>query len=380
MKPSDIETAILDAIDENDVDLVRSLLTQNPGLIDLGPDELSWLWRVAGRSTVEMAEMLIDLGCDVNFETILAGSAVTALDAAVKERDSNPAMVKCLLEHGADPNFDRLILTAARSSGATALEVVRLLEAHGADLHRVFENEYTGEPMNALSMALDYDRADIADYLRSRGCVLPDSGEQPTQPKSQSDEVIAYFAEHFGPVKPQSLVEIVPTGLPIAVHVVGPAEDRNHVTLFTTGMSAQPMTCPSGDEDFRFAELFIQLPADWRYEEISDPQLGWPIQWLRNLARHPHNRSTWLGGTATIVEMEDPPRPFAPNVPFTSMLLLSERRFTNSQGDTVQLYRLTPLYPEERDLAHRKGLDALMNAFDRSDTPFVVSTTRPPAR
>ena len=52
-------------------------------------------------------------------------------------------------------------------------DLIKLLEQYGTDLHRVFVNHYTGRPMNALSTAIDWGMDDVAEYLRSKGAVLP---------------------------------------------------------------------------------------------------------------------------------------------------------------------------------------------------------------
>jgi hypothetical protein len=41
--------------------------------------------------------------------------------------------------------------------------MVKLLDQRGANLDRVFTNDHSGEPMNALSTALDWGRNDVAE-------------------------------------------------------------------------------------------------------------------------------------------------------------------------------------------------------------------------
>lgn len=53
------------------------------------------------------------------------------------------------------------------------------------------------------------------------------------------------------------------------------------MTLFTSGMSERPMNVPDGESLYAFAELFIQLPKDWKYQDLQNPQWNWPILWLR---------------------------------------------------------------------------------------------------
>jgi hypothetical protein len=55
---------------------------------------------------------------------------------------------------------------------------------------------------------------------------------------------------------------------------------------------------------------------------------------------------------------------------------MAEREVAGPDGQTIQLYRLTPVYPEERDLERREGLPALLRAFDKHDVPFIVDLNR----
>ena len=58
---------------------------------------------------------------------------------------------------------------------------------------------------------------------------------------------------------------------------------------------------PEGAEEYSRAELYIQLPADWKYREYEDPNWGWPQEWLRSTAQHPSQHNSWLGGPVTLV-------------------------------------------------------------------------------
>jgi hypothetical protein len=73
---------------------------------------------------------------------------------------------------------------------------------------------------------------------------------------------------------------------------------------------------------------------------------------------------------------DEPGKMIAPNSKFTVMLVMAEKRFTSKKGHPVQLYRLTPLYPEEREWEQREGTAALLRAFDTCDVPFVVDLNR----
>ncbi len=128
-------------------------------------------------------------------------------------------------------------------------------------------------------------------------------------------------------------------------------------------------------KNYEFAELYIQLPAGWKYENLDDPKLNWPIMQLRWLGKYPRTNDTWLGAPATVMS-RDPVEPLAPDTTFDSLLLLPDKKFQNTSGITVQLYRLVPLNPEERQLELKSGLPALMSALDKINTPMIVDMSR----
>ena len=49
----------------------------------------------------------------------------------------------------------------------------------------------------------------------------------------------------------------------------------------------------------------------------------WPIEWLKRIARYPHDNETWLGGPHTIIANDEPPEPFAPNTKMSCLMLLA---------------------------------------------------------
>jgi len=368
-----IGIAISTAIYEDNTQEVIQLLSKNPDFVNRGLRGESWLKMAAQCKNLALATYLLGFGCDVNAEHDLR-SRFTALDTAISKVDMS--MVRLLLEHGANPNQGNQVIGAIVGPNPHSLEMVKLLEMHGADLHRVFTNQQTKQPMNALRTAIDWGKDDVAHYLQSKGAVLPKGNLGKADVTNSADEVVAFFSKYYGAVRPQALVEIVPSGWPpVAVHVVPASKDRNHITLFTTGMSSEPLHVPPGQAEYQFAELFIQLPSGWKYTELEDSKWGWPIHWLRSTARNPYENQTWLG-PVTIISNEDPPRALSPDTKFTSLLLLAEKSFVTGKGQTILLYRVTPLYTEERDLGI-ENIGALLKAFDRHSVPFILQPDRP---
>lgn len=370
--------SIYASVTSGDVALTKRLLHQHPECLKQGISLGTWLDLAARVGRLGIAGLLLELGLDVN--SCKMPEEGTPLISAIHGAQLN--MARYLLSRGANPNVGRTLIAAINvEPDELALEFVKLLVEHGADINRSFpwfgDDKLSFTPLSWAEMK---EKKAIVAYLRST-TGAPAQAKKPekkTTPKTLADEVVAYIEKEFGPVQPQALIEIVPTALPVAIHLVRPGNGRNHLTLFTTGMSERAMTVPKGNEEYRFAELFIQLPADWPLTKkgLSDPNYGWPVEWLRSIAKYPHENGSWLGGPVTIIANGEPPGRLAPKINFTSFLLMAEKDFISQSGNTIQLYRVTPLYTEERELEIKHGVAALVRAFDKFDVPFVVDLNR----
>jgi hypothetical protein len=314
----------------------------------------------------------------------------TALDDAIggsrdhRSKGEHLRVVEYLLSQGGDPNIGRPIISAINhEDSALALQFVKLLVEHGADVNKPFDSY---RRQNMMFTALDWaaGKPEIAAYLKEHGAKpahelvgAERAMVKPTPPVPVGDSLFSFCEQEFGTPEPQALIEIVPKDPPITVWVVHPDKSGEHVTLFTQGMSAQPMPVPDmeGADTFRFAEVFIQLPIKWAYRELSKPNWSWPIEWLRKAAKYPHQTGKWFG-PVSILDNGDPPKPLAPNTKFDSLMVLAEKEMVDKRGKTYRLYRLNPLYPEERVLAKKKGIATLTKALDKKGIGFVVDLKR----
>jgi hypothetical protein len=213
---------------------------------------------------------------------------------------------------------------------------------------------------------------------------------QPAAASPYGEEVERHFAAHFG--EPSTVLhEIVSDLVHLDVHVIRPRPERNCWTLFTTGMSDLPMTVPRGAEAHKHAELILSLPPEWKVDELKvTPPPGdleqwyWPIRWLKQLARFPHEYKTWLGMGHTMPN-GDPPAPFAPQTRLCGWWLLppitvpeEARTVKVSDGNEVQLLSMHALYVQEQTLKLVKGSDALIDLFSEADVSEVLTLDRAP--
>ena len=189
-------------------------------------------------------------------------------------------------------------------------------------------------------------------------------------------QVVRFFENAYGQSDSSSIHEIVATEPQIEVQCIRPQGVVECLTLFTTGMSYFPLEAADGEDDeFRFAELFIQLPRDWMLEK-QDLANAWPIQWLRRIAQFPHRSEVSLG-PGVVLANESEEETFSDSNAFTGMLVMAEQSFVRSDQAKVQLYRLLPLYWDEVQLEKNEGLVSLLNLLDDNNVGFVVDMNRP---
>jgi hypothetical protein len=361
------------AVLEGNVSTARDILTQSPEVLRPSATIDSWLYLAAGNDDLAMMEMLVGAGLDVNVEQVSGHNPLSkaAMSGSVRA-------AKWLLDRGG-----KLIPATPLSGGALigavnsgSVELVRLLLDHGADVNAA----HGSPPQNALSHAMFYGHTAIADLLRAHGATLP---QEPVNQPSDREEIIAHVERHLGSVAPAVGTSIVPGEVDLLIHVVPPDADHPYQTLFTTGMSSRAMTVPVGGEDYKYPELLIYLPADWPVtkERLQGPDHHWPIEWLRKIAGYPLLQGTWLRGDYTVISNEEPPRPLALHVRFTSFLLLTNttplNMFRLASGKLIRFYTLFPMYTEERDLVLAQGPRPLLERFHQQGIDLTVDVQRP---
>jgi Suppressor of fused protein (SUFU) len=199
------------------------------------------------------------------------------------------------------------------------------------------------------------------------------------------DAVSAHIEQHIGPIN-QVWHEIASEYVHIDVHHVAATPDRPWHVLVTTGMSAKPMTVPTGvPDDFRHAELMISLPMDWDVSEaaFAAEDNYWPVRWLKSLARLPHQYNTWLSDAHTIPN-GDPAEPLSTGTRLSGFIVLpsfeldpEQLQLTLQDGRVIRFWSLLPLHADEMTFKLRKGADALIERLDERGVTSVVDSQRP---
>lgn len=203
------------------------------------------------------------------------------------------------------------------------------------------------------------------------------------------EEIEEHIAKYFGKAT-NVFHELVSDRVHIDVHFIPPGPGRDHWTLFTTGMSARPMSVPEGAEDYQYAELMLSLPATWKFDGLSKrpppkdlERWFWPVRWLKQLARLPHEFNTWLGAMHTIPN-GDPARPLSPDTRLCGWMLLppimDDERATYirlSDGRVVYLYFLHALHANEIAYKLKHGGEALLDKLASVDASEILNVARP---
>lgn len=154
--------------------------------------------------------------------------------------------------------------------------------------------------------------------------------------------------------------------------------------LLTSGMSTWPMEVPEELEDFRFAELAMVLPRSWEFstEVPSEPEQDWPVTVLKQFARFPTVRKTFVGVGHTILFSEHF-QPFHPSVDFVAGMLIPSvtlpEGFNLVEGPhgPIHIYSVFPLYRDEWAFKQAFGYDELLDLFIDFGVRELVLPGRP---
>jgi hypothetical protein len=356
---------------------LRGLIEKKPSLINEVVGNGRLLDSAVYANNFETVGLLLDLGADIDLPDSDRDISNTPIRTAISR--GHIELVKYLISRGAklDEEGERLILSAvlSRHDDDTALELVKLLQTNGLDINRSYFHGTRHINVNAFRVAVENGHDKTAEYLKSQGCAMPSQDDLPPGFKKPTAVLIEHFEKHFGAVDERSFSQIIPSpfGAAIDIRIVPAAENHDHVVLFTEGLSEFMMFSPSGDEN-RIVELYIELPADWLWQEKDDPNWNWPVTWLQSIAATLSEDNVWME-TFTIFANESL-APIGPNLKFTNFLLMNDQDVSRKEKLPLNLYRLVPLTTAERQLEMDKGLPKLLTSLDEAAVSMTVERER----
>jgi hypothetical protein len=201
---------------------------------------------------------------------------------------------------------------------------------------------------------------------------------------SQSAELISqHIATHIGEVS-SVFHEIVSDLVHIDINIVDPSLTRPFYTLITSGMSDRPMRAPKGFQLMTRAELMLCLPADWPMGQkaFKSDSNYWPLRVLKELARLPHEYSTWLWAAHTVPN-GDPPKRYSNKTRLCCALLsspqLTPESFSHVEaglGKVIYFHSVVPIYREEMDFKLAEGVDALEERLREANVTELLDLKR----
>jgi len=206
-----------------------------------------------------------------------------------------------------------------------------------------------------------------------------------TPPKHSTDhleEIEAHIEKHIGKIE-TVFHEIVSDLIHLDVLFIKATPERPYHVLVTSGVSDEPMKVPKGMEEHNRVELIIALPKEWplTQESFKSENHYWPVRWLKQIGRLPHEYDTWVGWGHTIPN-GDPAEPIA-NTNFVGVMLsppysLPTELFQlkTKNGNNIRFYALIPLYQEEMDFKLKSGADALEEKLEKQNIDFIVNPSR----
>ncbi len=223
-------------------------------------------------------------------------------------------------------------------------------------------------------------------------------GKQPDEDLKHPDtaaEHVDFISGHLEPVlgKTETVFhEIISDTIHLDVLVFPPNKKRDAWIYVTSGMSDLRMSMPEGLDpaEWSRAELMIGVPKDWGKkisvlmngnDEEDHESIFWPVSLLKWMSRYPHLAGTWLGPGHTIpTNVEEPyktkGRFKGVLIDFAYLLPEEKLRPTLPNGDHLNFYGVTLLYPEEMDYKLNKGYEALANRLYKNGVSEVIDLNR----
>ena len=158
----------------------------------------------------------------------------------------------------------------------------------------------------------------------------------------------------------------------IDINIMYPTDDEHYYVLYTQGMSSEDMLLPEDlakeYPEFKRAELFMLLPADWDIDNMTSTypkhETYWPMQLLRMVARYHYEFFAWVAPGYTVEYSS-----FANNTKLSAAMLVSLGDdiavIKTRDKKLISLYLVLPVYKEEVRYKLQHGYDDFIEKFNK---------------
>lgn len=362
------------AIMKHDLDSLKKLLEEHPEYINyVDPSDGTLLHRAAMDGNVEIVKYLLSLDLDINKRS--GEFDCSALKKAVSYE--NIDVVKYLLDSGAEIDtsniFRNPLFSVTRNE---KVDCTKLLIEKGIDVSISYKKE-DGELWDALRQARVYARnREIVDIIeKEANKKLKGKVEEKEECDCQDgDKVLNHIEKYLGTID-QTISEMIPgSKVKIDINIIKPTKEKDYITLITKGMSDYPMGYSENDGEYKYAELMMKLPSNWKLDENSckTDRYGWPLNILRRFAHLPHQSEGYITERVIIPNgiPGDVPLPFHVDTWLsTTMFCISEDipSLVLDKDEKVDFFTLVPICEEEIDSARRMGSNKFMDTLPTRD-------------
>ncbi|MBC2582809.1 suppressor of fused domain protein [Clostridium sp. DJ247] len=383
-----IKSKAFSAVENGECDLLLNIIEEYPKVLTAyNISNESLLHVAANEDNIELLKLLVEKGLDVNVGTKNDKSNTPLCNAAYH---GSIRAARWLIEHGANVDVGYDIsgtpLCVAAMNGKR--EVVKLLLESGADVNASYcigEGESLTR-MNALKLAEIEGYDEVAKVLRSYGAIETNENEKTNKLdiSNRHNEILQYIKSCLGPIK-YTLSEIIPVSrVSINLHIIPPTNEKNWITVVTSGMSDCAMEDDDSEieEDLKYAELLIKLPSDWKIskKDFEDNNNYWPFEWIRQIAHMPHMYDGWID-EGIIIPNGEPPEQFASNTKVSCIIICKSKekgleKYKCSDGRIINFYTLIPIYGEEAVIAMEKGSEYLLELLSKKGIGDIIDINR----
>lgn len=391
---------LCNAIRLGDAAAVRSLVGLNPWLVDTAAYDNQWLSKANGN--LNLVSTLLELG----FDARELSPSKPYQGVLRSDEFASPEVARLLLAAGADPNWKRP-MSSALSDRVDAVHFhdnLATLVEYGCDINMLFR--WFDDPDRTMSLLDSVAESNPKwKIIRDMGGlsskeIMTRGPQSPFQwfsslPATEYGGLPNEFfpcgnlgrqtIAHYKNVRPKGLIETFSTEPPVFVRVSEPSPERDSLLLFTIGISYYPQEVDEDHLDYRFSELYLELPRDWQIDKVDDPVWNWPVDLLLRLSKIPVRKEGSFLGPVTIISSGPQREPFFPDLPYTAAMLFAEDSYERKSGHPCQLFRVVPLFEEERELTLSHSVPELLRRLDALENanilrPDRMNVGRSPAR